>query len=94
MGLQVCGRLDDIGEVGMDLIADIVQMYDMYPELDTQVLVASIRSIDHVEMAGLIGAHVSTLPPKIVWDMYEHALTEKGLNAFLEDWKKTGQTIL
>jgi transaldolase len=88
------GRLDDIGEVGMDLIADIVQMYDMYPELDTQVLVASIRSIDHVEMAGLIGAHVSTLPPKIVWDMYEHALTEKGLNAFLEDWKKTGQTIL
>jgi transaldolase len=88
------GRLDDLGENGMDLIADIVQMYDVYPELDTQVLVASIRSLEHVELAGLIGAHVSTLPPKIVWDMYNHELTDKGLNAFLEDWKKTGQSIL
>ncbi len=88
------GRLDDLGENGMDLIAEIVQMYDVYPEFDTQVLVASIRSMDHVETAGLLGAHVSTLPPKIVWDMYNHELTDKGLNAFLEDWKKTGQSIL
>ena len=87
------GRLDDTGEKGMDLIEDIVDIYDNY-DFDTEVLVASIRSTQHVIDAAVIGAHVSTLPPKVIHELYNHPLTEKGLNAFLEDWKKTGQSIL
>ena len=87
------GRLDDLGENGMDLIEDIVDIYDNY-DFDTEVLVASIRSTQHVIDAAVIGAHVSTLPPKVIHELYNHPLTEKGLNAFLEDWKKTGQSIL
>ena len=87
------GRLDDIGEKGMDLIDDIVVMYENYA-FDTEVLVASVRSKQHLIDAAVIGAHVATLPPKVIYELYEHPLTDKGLKAFLDDWAKTGQSIL
>ena len=87
------GRLDDTGEKGMDLIEDIVVMYENYA-FDTEVLVASIRSKQHLIDAAVIGAHVATLPPKVIYELYEHPLTDKGLKIFLDDWSKTGQTIL
>ncbi len=87
------GRLDDIGEKGMDLIEDIVVMYENYA-FETEVLVASVRTKQHVIDSAIIGAHVATLPPKVIYELYEHSLTEKGLKAFLDDWKKTGQSIL
>ena len=87
------GRLDDIGEKGMDLIEDIVVIYENYG-FETEVLVASVRSKQHVIDAAIIGAHVATLPPKVIYELYEHPLTDKGLKAFLDDWGKTGQTIL
>ena len=87
------GRLDDIGEKGMDLIDDIVVMYENYG-FDTEVLVASVRTKQHIIDAAVIGAHVATLPPKVIYDLYEHPLTDKGLKTFLDDWAKTGQSIL
>jgi transaldolase len=87
------GRLDDIGHVGMDLIADIVQIYGNYPALKTEVLVASVRNPLHVIDAAKIGADVATLPPAVIRQLFHHPLTEKGLAAFLADWAKTGQTI-
>ena len=87
------GRLEDIGENGMNLIKDIVVMYKNY-NFKTEVLVASVRNIQHVIDSALIGADVATLPPKIINELYKHKLTDKGLAAFLEDWKKTGQSIL
>ena len=87
------GRLDDIGEKGMDLIDDIVVIYENYG-FDTEVLVASVRSKQHLIDAAVIGAHVATLPPKVIYELYEHPLTDKGLKAFLDDWAKTGQSIL
>lgn len=87
------GRLDDISEDGMSLVSDIVKMYCVHG-FDTKVLVASIRSVEHVAKAALLGAHVVTIPPNVVYDLYEHPLTDKGLEAFLKDWKKTGQSIL
>ena len=87
------GRLDDIGEKGMDLIEDIVVIYENYG-FETEVLVASVRSKQHVIDAAIIGAHVATLPPKVIYELYEHSLTDKGLKAFLDDWNKTGQSIL
>ena len=87
------GRLDDINEKGMDLIEDIVIIYENYG-FETEVLVASVRTIQHVIDAALIGAHVATLPPKILHELYKHQLTDKGLKAFLDDWKKTSQSIL
>ncbi len=87
------GRLDDIGEKGMDLIEDIVVIYENYG-FETEVLVASVRSKQHVIDAAIIGAHVTTLPPKVIYELYEHSLTDKGLKAFLDDWSKTGQSIL
>ena len=87
------GRLDDIGEKGMDLIEDIVVIYENYG-FETEVLVASVRSKQHVIDAAIIGAHVTTLPPKVIYELYEHPLTDKGLKAFLDDWGKTGQSIL
>ena len=87
------GRLDDIGEKGMDLIEDIVVMYENYG-FDTEVLVASVRTKQHVIDAAVIGAHVATLPPKVIYELYDHPLTEKGLKAFLDDWSKTGQSML
>ena len=87
------GRLDDIGHDGMELIADIVQIYDNYEALKTEVLVASVRSPLHVIAAAKMGAHVATLPPSVLRQLYVHPLTDKGLSAFLADWAKTGQTI-
>ena len=88
------GRLDDVGTDGMSLIADIVQIYDAYPEFETEVLVASIRHPMHVVDAAKLGADVATIPPAILRHMYNHPLTDKGLAAFLADWAKTGQSIL
>ena len=88
------GRLDDIGHDGMSLIADIVAMYKNYPALETEVLVASVRNPGHVVVAAKMGAHVATLPPAVLKQMFAHPLTEKGLKAFLDDWAKTGQSIL
>tara|TARA_Y100000590_G_C15619540_1_gene977030 strand:- start:114 stop:773 length:660 start_codon:yes stop_codon:yes gene_type:complete len=87
------GRLDDIGEKGMNLIEDIVIIYENYA-FETEVLVASVRSVQHIIDAALIGAHVATVPAKIIQELYKHQLTDKGLKAFLDDWKKTGQSIL
>jgi transaldolase len=87
------GRLDDIGQDGMQLISDIVEIYQNYPELETEVLVASVRHPIHVIQAAKLGAHVATLPPAIIRQLYHHPLTDKGLAAFLADWAKTGQTI-
>lgn len=88
------GRLDDIGQNGMDLIADIVQIYSMYPSIETEVLVASIRHPMHLVDAAKMGAHVATIPPKVIRQLYQHPLTDKGLVAFVADWQKTGQSIL
>ena len=88
------GRLDDVGTDGMALIRDIVAIYRNYPTLKTEVLVASIRHPIHVVEAAKLGAHVGTLPPAVLRQMFAHPLTEKGLAAFLADWAKTGQSIL
>ena len=88
------GRLDDVGESGIHLIQDILSLYANYPEFKTQVLAASIRSPNHVLETALAGAHVATVPPKILWQLYNHPLTDKGLAAFLKDWEKTGQKLL
>jgi transaldolase len=88
------GRLDDVGSDGMSLIRDIVQIYRNYAGLKTEVLVASIRHPMHVVEAAKMGAHVGTLPPSVLRQMFQHPLTDKGLAAFLADWTKTGQSIL
>ena len=86
------GRLDDVGESGMTLIADIMAIYRNYP-FKTEVLVASVRSPVHVIEAGKLGAHIATLPPAVLRSLFNHPLTDKGLAAFLADWAKTGQHI-
>jgi len=88
------GRLDDIGESGMALIADIMTIFRQYPYLKTEVLVASVRSPMHVVEAARLGAHVATVPPAVLRQLYAHPLTDKGLTAFLADWAKTGQRIV
>ncbi len=88
------GRLDDVGYEGLDLIHDIVGIYGNYPDFQTEVLVASIRHPMHIVESAKIGAHVITCAPAIIRQLYNHPLTDKGLAAFLDDWKKTGQTIL
>ena len=88
------GRLDDIGLDGMELIADIVQIYALYPAIGTEVLAASIRTTNHVIQAARLGAHVATLPPAVLRQLVQHPLTDKGLAAFLKDWEATGQTIV
>ena len=88
------GRLDDIGQDGMALIGEIRQIYDNYAgSLNTEILVASVRHPMHVVEAAKIGAEVVTVPPKILRQLVTHPLTDKGLAAFLADWRKTGQTI-
>jgi len=87
------GRLDDINLPGMDLIADIRTIYDNYAYA-TEILAASIRTMNHVSEAALAGADVATIPPAIIRKMYDHPLTDKGLAAFVKDWKSTGQSIL
>ena len=88
------GRLDDIATDGMRLIADIVQIYRNYPQYRTEVLVASIRHPMHLVEAAKIGAGVATLPPAVIRQLLKHPLTDRGLEAFLADWHKTGQSIL
>jgi transaldolase len=89
------GRLDDVGHDGMQLIADIVEIYRQYPDtLKTEVLVASARHVGHVIESARLGAHVVTIPPKVLRDLALHPLTDKGLAGFLKDWEKTGQRIL
>ena len=87
------GRLDDLNLDGMELIADIREIYDNY-QFETQILAASIRTPNHVAMAAKIGADVATIPPGVVRKLADHVLTDKGLEAFLADWAKTGQKIL
>ncbi|MDF1717278.1 MAG: fructose-6-phosphate aldolase [Antarcticimicrobium sp.] len=87
------GRLDDINIDGMELIADIRTIYDNYG-FDTQILAASIRTVNHVTEAARIGADVMTAPPAVIKAMANHPLTDKGLDAFMKDWAKTGQKIL
>ena len=86
------GRLDDIGQSGMDLISDIRMIYDNY-DFATQILVASVRHPMHIVEAAKIGADVVTAPPKIINQLYKHPLTDAGMAAFLADWQKTGQKI-
>jgi transaldolase len=81
------GRLDDVGQNGMELIADIVQMYQNY-DFITEVLVASVRSPMHIQNAALIGADIATIPYKVMQQMTHHPLTDKGIKLFLEDWNK------
>ena len=88
------GRLDDLSQDGLELISDIVEIYDQYPNITTEVLVASIRNPTHITESAKMGAHVATIPPKVIRQLYNHPLTDKGLAAFVEDWKKTGQSIL
>ena len=88
------GRLDDIATDGMELIDDICEIYANYPDLPTEVLVASIRHPMHVLEAAKLGADVATVPPGVLRQMFHHPLTEKGLAAFVADWQKTGQSIL
>jgi transaldolase len=88
------GRLDDAGQDGMGLIREIRQIYDNYPELRTQILAASIRHTRHVTDSALAGADVATVPPSVLRQLVSHPLTDKGLELFLADWAKTGQSIL
>ncbi|MEO5615331.1 MAG: transaldolase family protein, partial [Cypionkella sp.] len=87
------GRLDDINMDGMELIADIRQVYDNYG-FDTQILAASIRTVNHVTQCALVGADVITAPPSVIKALANHPLTDAGLAQFSKDWAKTGQKIL
>ena len=87
------GRLDDLGRDGMGLIEDIVSIYANY-DYATEVLVASVRSVQHVVDAALVGGDVATVPASVIHAMYKHPMTDAGLESFLKDWKGTGQSIL
>ncbi|MCY4540768.1 MAG: fructose-6-phosphate aldolase [Rhodobacteraceae bacterium] len=86
------GRLDDLGQDGMELIEDIRTIYDNY-SYETRILAASIRSPLHVSSSALAGADVVTVPPAVLRRLALHPLTDKGLASFLADWEKTGMTI-
>ena len=88
------GRLDDLSQDGLQLISDIVQIYMNYPDFHTEVLVASVRHPIHILQSAKMGADVVTCPPQVIHQLYKHPLTDKGLAAFVEDWAKTGQSIL
>jgi transaldolase len=87
------GRLDDIAQDGMQLIADIMAIYGQYPEFNTQVLVASVRHPIHIVEAAKLGAHVMTAPASVIKALVNHPLTDKGLAQFLKDWEATGQVL-
>ncbi|HEX3887535.1 MAG TPA: fructose-6-phosphate aldolase [Phenylobacterium sp.] len=87
------GRLDDVGADGMDLIVEIRAIYDNY-DFDTEILAASIRTPTHVTNAAIAGADCATIPPDVFNDLFKHPLTERGLDQFMKDWAKTGQSIL
>ncbi len=82
------GRLDDISNDGMEIVAQIVQIFDNYPDINTEVIVASIRHPMHVVEAALIGAPIATIPPKVFKQMVKHPLTDIGIERFLADWEK------
>ncbi len=86
------GRLDDIGEPGMEIVSDIRMIYDNY-DFPTEILVASVRNPIHVLEAAKIGADVMTAPPAIIWQLFKHPLTDAGMASFLKDWAATGQKI-
>ena len=86
------GRLDDIHLDGMELISEISLIYDNYG-FETEILAASIRSANHVKQAALVGADIATCPPAVIKSLARHPLTDKGIEQFLADWKKTGQNI-
>ncbi len=86
------GRLDDIAADGMQLISQIRQIYDNYG-MDTEILVASVRHPQHVVESALMGADCATIPPKVLWQLVKHPLTDAGVEAFLEDWKSLGQVL-
>lgn len=86
------GRLDDIGQPGIELIGDIRIIYDNY-DFETEILVASIRHPIHVLDSAKLGADVATMPPSVIKQLFNHPLTAAGLEAFLADWAKTGQSI-
>jgi transaldolase len=87
------GRLDDINLDGVELIEQIRQIYDNYA-FSTQILAASIRSPNHVTEVAMAGADVATIPPAVIYKLFDHPLTKSGLDAFVKDWKSTGQSIL
>lgn len=88
------GRLDDLGLDGMDVIREIRTIYDNYKTFKTEILASSMRTPLHVKRAALAGADVATMPPAVLRSLAKHPLTDKGLESFLADWKKTGQAIL
>lgn len=87
------GRLDDTGQDGMEVISEIRQIYDNYA-FDTEILAASVRSVNHVKFAAIAGADIATVPVSVMKALVKHPLTDKGIEGFLADWKKTGQKIL
>jgi transaldolase len=87
------GRLDDINLEGMELISEIRQIYDNY-DFATNILAASIRSANHIKQAALIGADYATAPPSVLMALVKHPLTDKGIESFMADWKKTGQSVV
>ena len=87
------GRLDDMGMDGMEVIEEIRSIFDNY-DFSTEILAASIRTVNHVKMSALAGADVATVPPATLKSLVKHPLTDKGVEMFTADWKKTGQTIL
>jgi transaldolase len=86
------GRLDDIGQPGIELIGDIRTIYDNY-DFATQILVASVRNPIHILDSAKLGADVMTAPPSVIWQMFKHPLTDNGIAAFLKDWEATGRKI-
>ena len=88
------GRLDDLGQDGIGLVRDICEIYRAYDGIGTEVLAASVRGPLHVVESARCGAHAATVPPQILRQLYRHPLTDAGLEAFLADWRKTGQSIL
>lgn len=81
------GRLDDVGQNGMDMVAEVIEMYRNY-DFSTEVLVASVRSPMHIQQAAVMGADIATIPFKVMQQMTQHPLTDKGIAAFMSDWNK------
>ena len=88
------GRLDDIGQDGLNLIGEICEIYDNYENFKTQVLVASVRNPIHIVESAKLGAHVATIPAKVIKQLAQHPLTDKGIETFIKDWAGTGQKIV
>ena len=88
------GRLDDLGQDGLELISEIHTIFSNYPEINTQLLVASARSPRHIVESAKIGADIVTIPPSTLRQLFNHPLTDTGLKAFMSDWENSGQTIL